>query len=231
MSFVRVLVLLLWSVLAVGCPSPKARPFFLRSLTVRVVEARTGDPLAGVPVSYMVTTRMSRFSRPSPAGPRVDVGPRHAVRVRGVTDASGDVTFRVGEVPLNAMEEFRSENILINVEGDMTAPLAETVRRIEEESCRSGHPLCRVPVEDVDIVWRAAQDGTDARAQILRRPMPQFEGMLLVVLTDPPTEGMTSWIGKGEPYVLRYHHSMYRGPETVVVELQGIGPRGPELMK
>lgn len=54
------MILSLVALTAFGCLSPGARQVSVRAITVRVVDARTRQPIADVPVSYGLQTIVTR---------------------------------------------------------------------------------------------------------------------------------------------------------------------------
>jgi hypothetical protein len=213
--------------LGLGACAPGARDVQVRPLRVRVVDAATKRPLEGVPVSYALQAMvMRRVLGLWPAPIAADIGPRVVAKVRGTTDAAGEVELRAGTVRLRADERLYEEFVLVNLEVDMAERLAQVTLEAEESGCRgAGEHRATCPAERadaVDVALRALQLFEEDRVRLFVNPDARRRGV--VVVTEPPDarrEGYRDWTTPQDRFRVRFEFARLTGsPATLAVALE-----------
>lgn len=174
--------LLILAALILGCDSGRAKSTSKPPLTIRVVDSRTQQPIAGAPVAYAVE---SYVTRPKMLGfiPRPDptLGYRLTKKLRGTTDARGEVVFGVEDLRLPQYEEVVGELVFVNVRVDMGHAIARAKLDDFEQLCRTGSPLCPGgKPDDTDVIWAVVSD-SDARRLVLHASQDGHGGLIVLV--------------------------------------------------
>lgn len=197
-----------------GCPGTVSVP----ALTLRVVDAESHRPLAGMSVAYGLECGMlhGRFLGIIPS-PNPTLGFKLVHRRRTVTDASGEAVFGPYALRLAGNEEVVGEILLINTRVDTASSLAMETQRTLEADCREGSPTCSGKPTELDVAWRNASSEADRR-EVLRAVQVSHRGEVLFIfprLYEPAADGRQP----GE-VGLRHLVSERAGPEVVEVHLR-----------
>ncbi len=211
-----------------ACMLPGAREVAVRPIRVRVVDAATKQPLAGVAVSYALEAMVMRevlrlFSMPI----EPDVGPRIVRKARGVTDANGEVELAAGKVRLKRNERLYRDLVLVNLGVDMGARSAATALDAERAGCaRSPETCAATPPDDVDVALRMIAGFEEDRAAVFRNPDGRHRGVVVVTeRADAGREGFKDWTTPGDRFHVRFEFARLTGePEALVVELEPGAP-------
>ncbi|WP_242344698.1 hypothetical protein [Anaeromyxobacter terrae] len=206
-------------VVALGCWSPPERVVDVRPIRIRVVDSRTGEPLANVPVTYSLQTivRRDRFLGVVPAL-EPDIGRKLAFARRGETDGRGEVTFDVRQVLLPGNEELDEELAFVNLGVDLDHPAASVVLETRDSGRRRASPLYGEAPDDAYLAWSLVLDSK--RAEAYRNPAPSHRGALLISIRGEGSAGYEDWTRPGEPFHVQWNFSSLQKPaEAVVVPL------------
>lgn len=203
-----------------GCSSSSPKMVELRPLTVRVVDAATKAPLAGVPVSYVLRTMVMREAWVGII-PNLEpnIGPRPVYRQRAHTDAHGEATFWVGQIRLRGDERLDEELVLINLTVDMSQSSAQSWLETLTAGCRAVPATCGGPPDDLDVALAMSQDGKRRRLEAYRNPIASYAGVFPMVIPGTPNTGFRDWTEPDDRFAVKFHFTRRMGPEVAVVAL------------
>jgi len=207
--------------LCAACWSPPDRVGALRPLTLRVVEAGSKRPAQGVPVTYLVQSRVNRdrFLGLIPTLEPI-MGARVAIALHGTTDHQGEVTFRVQGLPQPGNESWSMEFVFVNVAVDRskvgTARLASVPR--------PGQALVTTPAagpSDAEVAWQILPL-REERQRAFWNPVAGLRGVVVINTLDGPSQAQSDWSEKADCFRVRWNaFDQARAAERVEVELEG----------
>ncbi len=206
-------------VLGAGCWSPPERVVAVRPIRIRVVDSRTGEPLANVPVSYAIQTiiERERLFGVLPAL-EADVGPKLAVVTHGETDERGEVSFHVRPLRLPGNERLDDELAFVNLGVDLDHPAASIVLETRDSGRRRAPHLYGEAPDDAYVAWSLMLDSK--RGEVYRNPAPSHRGALLISLPGARGAGHEDWTRPTDPFRVQWNFSSLQKPaEAVVVPL------------
>lgn len=188
------------------------------SLTVKVLDARSHEPLGGIPVLYALETT----TYPTPwflefPDPFASV---LGFRAKGETDAHGIVRFDLSEAPERPMSPFMNEYLFVNMVVDMDGREAKIVVETHEEFCRRGDYTCDGPATEVDVAWVGRLLKSD-RSQLFTLPHGGHMGHMICI-APPGRYNPSDFSENDSVYEEELHVSERRAPEEVVVELSPV---------
>jgi hypothetical protein len=201
-------------VCACACAGKVSRP----ALTVRVVDSASRQPIPGIPVAYAVEVYvwhprlLGIIPRPDPT-----LGRRLVRKMRGSTDAKGEVVFEVRDIRLTRDEEVSGELVIVNVGVDGEHEMARAELKDLEQLCRTGSPLCPDGTpDDIDVILGATPD-SDWRRDVLHAGVERHRGRILLihpvlVESRPPPQA-------DEEVTFVDHLSSRQKPEVLLVAL------------
>lgn len=175
----RIVIILLLLTLPACASSWWHKPLDVRPITLKVVDARTRQPLPGISVHYgLQTIVFQKYVLLFIPSLEPDRGPKVAYKAHKYTDTNGEVTFHVQGYALPGNEQLDEEFLFINVDVDMAHPSA----RISQESLADYYRNTSVkrsgPVDNVDVMWDLIAE-KQARIEVYCNPSPEYEGVML----------------------------------------------------
>ncbi len=213
---------------AVGCFSPPSREVHLRPLTIRVVDATTGRPLAGVPVSYALQTIVER-GRLFGVVPSLeaDIGPALAFKRASVTSGDGEVSFDTTGLVLPGDQRLDQEYVFVNLEVDLGQPAARRWLETAAEVCAAWPRRCAGRADSVDVAFWMHHASADDRAAVFRNPVEGRAGALLVTASGTPPGAYRDWTTDADAFRVRFLVSSRERAESATVELAEHTERHP----
>lgn len=216
------LVIILLLLALPSCASARRKSLDVRPITLKVVDARTGQPLPGISVHYALETVVfQKYILLFIPNIEPDIGRKIAYKAHQRTDANGEVTFHVQGFELPGNERLEDEYMFINLDVDMAHPRA----RRRQESIADYYRKTRVkrsgPVDNIDIMYGLRLENSAARIEVFRNPDPEHKGVILISVASDPNEGRYDWTVEKDKFRVRWNFaSLRKEADAVVVQLE-----------
>lgn len=182
---------------AVACSaSPSAVSGEARPLAVRVIDAETSMPLAGVPVSYLVQTvipaegLMGALPLGGPIGTRVGGGEK------AVTDDEGRVRFPGVWKARGDPERVAAQTLLVNVAVDMESEGAVNAAAAIGGYCREHREFCPDASAELSVAALMLSGALAGNEGVFKTGASGYGGAAYVWYSDPPGTGRVARFGE-----------------------------------
>lgn len=168
-----------------GCANQKLVP--VRPVAVKVLDKENGTPLQGIRVYYTLHTKVFQkyilFVIPSL---EPDIGPKLVYKASGTTDKDGTVLFHANDFMLPGNEYFVGEDIVVNIDADMTSHEAQSLKESLEYYYGKDSVFRRDgPVDNIDVVDRCFIEDMKSRRRVLFHQNTKYSGAIIRTNTYP----------------------------------------------
>lgn len=194
----------------------------VRPITVKVIDAKTKEPLKGVSVYYALQTIVfQKYIFLIIPNLEPDIGPKTAHKEHKYTDEKGEAVFFVEDFRLPNNERLEKEFMFINLDVDMKSSRALSWKETLESSLSSGRVRKEGPVDNIDVMEKMVWEDQAVRNQNLVLPNPKYRGIYLISHLYRPSEGFRDWTKAGDKFNVRHNFSsLGKGADSVVIELE-----------
>lgn len=149
-----------------------------------------------------------------------DIGPRVTYKVRGRTDANGEIELRAGALRVPGNERLYQEFVLVNVDVDMDYGMSRLTLESLEANCTSKHATCSgSPPDAIDVAISLYPSIKEWRVAAFRNPLDGYRGALLVnVPSLERHDGYRDFTVPEDRFRLTFNFSLpSKGPQQAVV--------------
>lgn len=209
-----------------GGASAEKRLASVRPITLKVIDARTKEPLNGISVYYAIQTIVfQKYIFLIIPNLEPDIGPKIAYKEHKYTNERGEVAFQVNDFSLPKNERLDKELIFINLSVDMAQPRAQDIQSNLQYYYSTGRVRRSGPVDLVDVMDQIVfTEDMAGRNKYLILPNPKYRAIQLISLESAPHEGFQDWTRPGDKFNVRYNFSsLGKDSDSVVIELERYG--------
>lgn len=205
-----------------ACGSAAKSLHSVRPITVKVIDAKTKEPLKGVSVYYALQTIVfQKYIFLIIPNLEPDIGPKIAHKEHKYTDERGKAVFFVDDFRLPNNERLEEEFMFINLDVDMKSSKAISWKETLESSHSSGRARREGPVDNIDVMEKMVWEDQAVRNQNLVLPDPKYRGIYLISHRYGPNEGFRDWTKAGDKFNVRHNFSsLSKDSDLVVIELE-----------